>query len=311
MTVSFVLAGGGALAATQVGMLRALLQAGIQPDLVVGTSAGAINGFCFAEHPTEDGLDRLERLWGQMRRRDVFPIDVRFVAAGLLGMRDGVVSAARLRAFLRRHVGSARLEDTRLPVHVVTTDLASGEPVVLSEGSALDALLATSAMPGVFPPVELNGRPMADGGVTADTPVRQAEELGADVTYVLPAVGPSTPKDVPHGAVPVLLHAISHLFGRAANADIEAVRGEVHVLPAPAHEGANPFDFGATGELIEKGYHATVAALADLPRSLTPAATPLPSASLSSASLTDAPLVNRALVQAPLVNPAEAMGQTA
>ncbi|HEX3786990.1 MAG TPA: patatin-like phospholipase family protein [Pseudonocardiaceae bacterium] len=267
MTISFVLAGGGALAATQVGMLRALLEAGVRPDLVVGTSAGAINGFCFAEHPNEDGVDRLTGLWGRMRRRDVFPVDPRFIAAGLVGLRDGLVSPVRLRAFLRRNVGAAGLRDTEVPMHIVVTDLASGRPAVLSDGPAVDALPATSALPGVFPPVLLNGRPLADGGITADTPVRQAEELGADVIYVLPAVGPGTPTEVPHGALPVLLHAVSHLFGRAAAADIEAVHGVVHVLPAPAHEGANPFDFRHTGELIDEGYTATKAALVALPRS--------------------------------------------
>ncbi|HWC79617.1 MAG TPA: patatin-like phospholipase family protein [Pseudonocardiaceae bacterium] len=272
MTVSFVLAGGGALAATQVGMLRALLEHGVRPDLVVGTSAGAINGFCFAREPDEAGLDRLTRLWQRLRRRDVFPLDPRFILAGLAGLHDGVASPARLQVFLRRHIGSAGLTDTEIPMHVVATDLASGEPVVLSDGPAVEALLATSALPGVFPPVRVNGRQLMDGGITADTPARQAEELGADVTYVLPAVGPGMPGEVPSGAVPVLLHAVSHLFGRTASTDIEAVHGEVHVLPAPVHEAANPFDFDHTGELIELGYAATTEALSEVSRRARPMA---------------------------------------
>jgi len=273
MTISFVLAGGGSLAATQVGMLRALFEAGIKPDLLVGTSAGGINAFCFAQHPTGRGLDRLQRLWSRMRRKDVFPLDpVQFVT-GLTGFRDGLVSADRLRAFLDRHLGGARLEDTEIPAHIVATDLADGQPVVLSRGSAVDALIASSALPGVFPPLVVDGRPLVDGGVSVDVPVLQAEDLGSTVTYVLPTVGQSGPAAVPRGAIPVLLHAFSHLFGRAAASELAATRHRVHVLPAPTHAGANPFDFSATDELIEEGYHATTAALAVAAE---PVAIPLP-----------------------------------
>ena len=265
MTISFVLAGGGSLAATQVGMLRALFEAGIKPDLLVGTSAGGINAFCFAQHPTGRGLDRLQRLWSRMRRKDVFPLDpVQFVS-GLTGFRDGLVSADRLRAFLNRHLGAARIEDTEIPAHIVATDLTDGQPVVLSRGPAVEALLASSALPGVFPPVVVHGRPLVDGGVSVDVPVLQAEDLGSTVTYVLPTVGQSGQggqAGVPRGAIPVLLHAFGHLFGRAAASELAATRHEVHVLPAPTHTGANPFDFSATDELIEVGYAAATEALA-------------------------------------------------
>jgi NTE family protein len=126
----------------------------------------------------------------------------------------------------------------------------------------LDALMASSALPGVFPPVELDGRALVDGGVSVDVPVRQAEDLGSTVTYVLPTVGSSGPAARPTGAVPVLLHAVGHLFGRVAANDLAAARHEVHVLPAPSHTHANPFDFSATDELIEAGYRAAVEALA-------------------------------------------------
>jgi NTE family protein len=246
-------------------MLRALLEADIHPDLLVGASAGGINAFCFAQHPTLRGVDRLQRLWRRMRRRDVFPLDAVQVLAGLTGVRDGLCSPDRLASFLRRHVGTAELADTRIPTHIVATDLAHGQPVVLSDGPVLDALLATSAIPGIFPPVEVDGRPLVDGGVSVDVPVRQAEDLGATETYVLPTVGPSGPSSVPRGAVSVLLHAVSHLFGRAAATELAAARHDVHLLPAPAHDGANPFDFGATDGLIEAGYQAACDALAAEP----------------------------------------------
>lgn len=262
MTVAFVLAGGGSLAAAQVGMLRALVEKGVRPDLLVGVSAGGINAFCFAQHPTAHGLDRLHRLWSRLRRRDVMPLDMLRVLAGLTGIRDGLVAPDRLRSFLRHQLGSARLGDARIPTHVVATDLANGQPVVLSDGCAVDALMASSALPGVYPPVSVDGRPLVDGGVSADVPVKQAEELGSTVTYVLPTMGPVSPAAVPHGALPVLLHAVSHLFGRAAATETAAARHTVHLLPAPALVGANPFDFGATEKLMDAGYRAATRMLA-------------------------------------------------
>lgn len=263
MAISFVLAGGGSLAATQVGMLRALCEARVTPDLLVGTSAGGINAFCFAQHPTAEGLDRLRRLWCGLRRRDVFPIDPLRILGGLAGLRNGLVAPDRLRSFLHHRVGTARLTDTSIPAHIVATDLANGQPVVLSDGPALDILMASSAIPGVFPPVQYRGRPLVDGGVSVDTPIRQAEDLGSTLTYILPAIGPGDTNTVPRGAIPLLLHAVSHLFGRINAAEVANARHQVRMLPAPALHGASPFDFGSTEDLIEAGYQAAAHALAD------------------------------------------------
>jgi NTE family protein len=262
MTIAFVLAGGGSLAASQVGTLRALREEGIVPDLVVGTSAGAINAFCFGQHPSTCGLERLQRLWCGLRRKDIFPLNARQIIAGLTGHGDGLVPPGRLRAYLRRHTGDTDLADTTIPVHIVATDLASGQPVVLSSGSVVEALMASTALPGIFPPVPIGHRQLVDGGVAADMPIRQAEDLGATVTYVLPSVGPEPGAQAPRGALPVLMHAIGHLFGHAVATDLAAATGEVHVLPAPTQGDANPFDFQSTARLIEEGYAAAKHALA-------------------------------------------------
>jgi NTE family protein len=261
MTVAFVLAGGGSLAASQVGMLRALHEADIVPDLVVGASAGAINAFCFGQHPTRAGLERLQRLWCGLRRKDIFPLNAGQIIAGLSGRGDGLVAPGRLRRYLGQHAGDTDLGSTTIPVHIVATDLADGQPVVLSRGSAVDALMASTALPGIFPPVPMCDRQLVDGGVAADVPIRQAEELGATVTYVLPSVGPAPSSQVPRGALPVLLHAIGHLFGHAVATDLAAAAGEVHVLPAPTQGDANPFDFRSTARLIDEGYAAASNAL--------------------------------------------------
>jgi NTE family protein len=250
MTVAFVLQGGASLAAAQVGMLRALHDEGIRPDIVVGTSAGALNAVAFAQNPTRTGLDELGQLWGRVRRRDVFPLRPATAIAGLLGRSDNLVSAAPLRSWLVRGVDIDRLEDAVVPVSVVATDAVSGAAVVLSTGSAIQALLASSAVPGVYAAVEIDGRHLVDGGVAADLPVLAAESLGATVSYVLPRARTAAR----NGALHALARTTNQLLERTSASDIAAARHEVHILPAPVTKATSPFDFRFSAALMHDGY---------------------------------------------------------
>ena len=255
-TVAFVLQGGGSRAAGQVGMLRALLEAGIRPDILVGSSAGALNAVAFAQSPTEVGLDELRELWARIRRSDIFPFSPRQLVHGMTGRRSGLFSPDRLRALLARHIGSGRLEDAVIPVRVVTTDAATGRPAVLSSGPALPALLASAALPGIFPPVELGGRWLIDGGVAADTPILQAEEAGATTSYVLPmgSAGPTIPAQ---GAVNNAFLATRQMLSRITADDVAMARGQVHILPSPVTANVSPMDFRSSRQLIRDGYDTT------------------------------------------------------
>jgi NTE family protein len=265
--VAFVLQGGGSLAAAQIGMLRALTEAGIVPDLVLGASAGALNAVAYASDPTLAGIEQIAQIWASLRRKDIAPLSLRALVNGLLGRQDGLASTTGLRHLLENGMVAPRLEQTVIPAHVVTTDLETGAPLVLSAGDTVQALLATSAYPGVFPPVTVDGRRLIDGGVSADTPVRQAESLGATTTYVLPSVGPTTgaatPEPVPRGAFALALRALNQILGNAARADMSAVRGTVYLLPAPGTTIVNPFDFRGTRNLLAAGYRLTRAWLGD------------------------------------------------
>src|SRR5258707_14001052 len=124
--VACVFQGGASLSAPRVGMLRALSEAGVVPDLVVGSSAGALNAVAFATDPTQAGLERLEAVWMSLRRRKVAQFSARTLLAAALGRGDGLVSNSGLRDLLRNAVLPATLDGTVIPAHVVATDLGSG-----------------------------------------------------------------------------------------------------------------------------------------------------------------------------------------
>lgn len=262
MTVAFVLQSGGSLSAGQVGMLRALREAGIRPDVMVGSSAGALNAVAFAQDPTADGLDELRQRWTRVHRNDGFPVQPRQLFAGLSGRSAGLLSPRRFRTWLSAGLHTRDLDDAVIPTAVVATDADSGETVVLSHGSAMDALLASTAIPGLFPPVRIDGRWLLDGGIGADIPLRQAEELGAALSYILPR---ATPAPAAHAALGALLRAGSQLQERSSDVALAAARHEVRFLPAPTSLGGSPFDFRSTRPLIQDGYTATKSWLAAEP----------------------------------------------
>ncbi len=157
MTTAFVLSGGGSLGAVQVGMLQALLRWGARPDLVVGTSVGAVNGAWVAGHPGTAGPDGLASVWRGLRRADVFPSSPSRALAAVTGRSRAVVSPHGLRHLLAEHIQFQRLEDAPIPLHVAVADVLTGEDVLLSSGPAVDAVMASAAIPGIYPPAEAGG----------------------------------------------------------------------------------------------------------------------------------------------------------
>jgi NTE family protein len=262
----FVLAGGGGLGAVQVGMLYALLEGGIRPDAIVGTSIGALNGAFLAGHPDLAGIDELAELWSSVRLRDVFPLSVRGLARGLFGHQEFLFQSVGLQSVIRRaHLGYSNLEDAPIPIHVVATDLKTGGAVTISEGQAVEALLASSAIPGVFPPVQVGGRRLVDGGVVADVPVLEAEALGATRIYVLPTLPFDLPLR-PSNALLMMQRAMSMVSWPVTRAALESVasRVDVRVLSAPDAAGeSSMFDFRVTRRLIDEAYEATATYLAN------------------------------------------------
>ncbi len=258
-TTAFVFAGGGSLGAVEVGMLRELVQSGVRPDFVVGSSMGALNAVHFAAVPTPEGVERLERIWRTVRRRDVFPVSPLGAMLRLLTGRGALVPHTALRRLLERYLPLARLEDAALPRHVIATDLLDGSEVRLSAGPAVDALLASTAIPGIFAPVRQAGRYLVDGGVTSNTPIATAVELGASRVIVLPTGIACALDAPPRGMVAVALHALTLLIARQLVSDVERLRDRAQILVVPplCPLAVSSYDFSHGGELIDRAAAAT------------------------------------------------------
>ena len=252
---AFVLSGGASLGAVQVGMLEALFERGIAPDVIVGSSVGAINGaFIASRRPTVQTTRELGAVWRGLSRGTIFPVNPITGLLGFVGRGSHVVPNGNLRRLIAQHAGFDRLEDARVPLHVIVTDVLSGREVRLSTGPAVDAVLASAAIPGVFEPVSLDGQLLIDGGVCDNTPLSHAVELGADEIYVLPT-GYSCDLDAPpRGALNMLLHAMSVMLAQRMYVEIELYRARARmvVLPPPCPQDVQPIDFSHAGELIDR-----------------------------------------------------------
>ncbi len=258
MATAFVLAGGGSFGAVQVGMLRELVAHGVVADLIVGSSAGAINGAYFAGAPDAGGVARLEALWRGLRRAEIFPITWRSVM-GFVARRRAVVDPAGLRGLLERHLPYGDLPEAAIPVHVVATDLLHGETVRLSEGRAVEAVLASCAIPAAFPPVQIDGHYLVDGAVASNTPIGVAADLGAKRIIVLPTGYACALEEPPRGAIACALQAITLLTAHQLVTQIERLQDRVEIVTVPplCPLSVSPYDFSRAGELIERAAEQT------------------------------------------------------
>jgi NTE family protein len=240
-------------------MLKALVAGGATADVVVGASVGALNAAYFASDPTPAGVERLERIWRAIRRRDVFPVSFGATVARVLARRDYLVSPASLHKLIRAVLPFERLEDGRIPCHVMATDLLDGSPVRLSSGPAMEALLASAAIPGVFPPVHVGSRTLVDGGVAGSTPIAAAVALGVERVIVLSPGLPCATHGHPRGAVAMGLHALNLLAVNQLLADLASLRSQADILLVPplCPLSVHSYDFSRTGELIDRAAAST------------------------------------------------------
>ena len=260
---AFVFAGGGSFGAIQVGMLHSLAAHGISADMVVGSSVGALNGAFYAGDPTLKGVERLGDIWRGLTRHDVFPMNWRTVLS-FLWRRDFLISHDGIRKLIDDHIPYRNLQDAKVPVHIVTTDIISGDSVVLSEGSTSEAIVASTAIPGAFAPIPYKNYYLADGAISSNTPIQVAVQKGAKRLIILPTGHACATQAPPVGAVANALHALTLLIARQLVIELEGLDPgiEYFVVPPLCPLVGSPYDFSRTADHIDRAIATTDAWLA-------------------------------------------------
>jgi len=255
---AFVLAGGGSLGAVQVGMLAELTTAGERPDLIVGVSAGAINSAFFAREPSIRTVEQMADLWRTITTRRALGLSWRSLL-GVVGVRDHVASLAGLRSLLTDQLSYRDFAGASVPLYIVCAELITGEEVVVSRGLVIEAVLASVAIPGVFPPVSVNDRWLVDGAVAANTPISTAIRLGATRLIVLPAGFACAATRVSGHALARAMHAITLLGARQLRQDFDryAASVAIHIVPPLCPVGHSSYDYSHGAELIDRGRAST------------------------------------------------------
>jgi NTE family protein len=252
---ALVLSGGGTRGAAQVGMLQVLAEGGFVPDRIYGSSVGAVNGAAFAGDPTVQGVEHLTRIWRGLSGEDVFPQRRGHGPWRFLQQREAIHASTGLRRIVEEGLAFDRLEDATIPFEVVATSIVDGRERWFTSGSAVEAVMASAAIPAIFPAVEIDSDRLIDGGVVDNVPIGRAIEAGATTIVVLlcgpPMYSPSPakrPVDAMLNALFISLHA---RFVRELSRLPEGV--EVIVCSAGATATRDYTDFSDTEALMAAG----------------------------------------------------------
>ncbi|MDQ6883602.1 MAG: patatin-like phospholipase family protein [Candidatus Dormibacteraeota bacterium] len=259
---AFALSGGGARGALQVGMLRALLEHGIRPDLVVGVSIGAWNGAWLAHRPELEWVERLDEVWRNVSRQSLDMVWWR-AARNMVRRRPSLYEGSGLARLIGQHLHAHNFEDLAVPLHTVAIDLTLGIKSVFSRGPLAPAVLASSAIPGIFPPVTIDDHQHVDGGMVDPTGLDTAIELGARRIFVLDS-GYAGQLPAPLASMNAI---VDHTFQIAAQHrtrwTIQQMGRSIEIVHLRPSAGflRHSMDFGATASYLDEGYRYTIRAL--------------------------------------------------
>lgn len=266
---AFVLGGGGVRGAVEVGMLRALLERDIRPDLVVGTSVGAINGAALAADPTPAVVDTLTATWTSRAASAVYGDGFLSQAGRALRTRTHLNSPEPVRALIEGVLGEfTRFDELPVPLRVVAANIERAAERVFDAGPLVPAILASAAVPGLFPPAVVDGEHFVDGGVVNSIPISPAVDAGAREIYILQVGRVEGQLEAPRSALDTVRVSFEisrrHRFARDLATCPEGVR--MHVLPSGGPLGGDD-SLGAYRRTstvrtrIDRAYAATAAYL--------------------------------------------------
>ncbi len=266
---ALVLGGGGSLGAAEVGMLRAIAEHQIWPDLVLGCSVGALNGAFFAADPTPAGVSRLEQAWTGSETRTVFTESVAGRLATLARHGTHLHANDALRLLLEGGFAGVRIEDLPVRFECVAASIERAAAHWFNRGSVVDSVLASCAVPGLLPPMEIDGEHFMDGGLVYSVPVGPAVARGATRVFVLQVGRLERPLAPPHWPWEVGLVAFEIARRYRFNEDIAGLPAstEIHVLPSGRDAATVNFRYRRrvdTQQHIEAAYQASKGYLAGL-----------------------------------------------
>jgi NTE family protein len=254
-STAFVFSGGASLGAVELGALKALVEEGIQADMVLGTSVGSLNGAMYANDPTMNGIKFMEKIWHTIKARNVFTPSPLTPVFNITTFGLYLISPKNLRKLITENMPINRLEEAKLPLYIIGTDIKTGTEIVFNKGLLLEALMSSVAIPGVFPPQRMAGNSIVDGGIVNNAPISTAVRLGAERVVVFPIGVPSSDQE-PKTVAEVLIRSFIFLLNRQLATDIQLYKKKVEliVVPPPDRIDVGPHDFSKSKQLIDQSY---------------------------------------------------------
>jgi NTE family protein len=262
--VAFVLSGGGNRGALEVGVILALLEHGIRPRILVGTSVGAINATAMAINPTLEGAKWLENLWRQVTKKDVLPDNYMSMIIRLLTGRSSLFDNKRLKDYLESRLPKslrtfADIKSAEL--YITAADLRTGELRVFGidhNESVLDAVMASSAYPLILAPWEYQGRQYVDGALASDLPIRVAVQMKASAVYAIDVGKHQDTKKSRLGVLRVIRQILNATAYQRFINDMgwanQLAQDKIHYIRVDGFDDVGSWDFNHTAAMIEKGH---------------------------------------------------------
>lgn len=258
--IAFVFSGGSSLGALHVGMLKAVQEYGIQPDLLIGSSAGALNAAWIGIDYSANQIKVLEDFWKSLHTADIFQdISLRSFLTFMRGSHSSVSSLKGIKKIIDENYPPS-FASLKIPTHIIVSDLAAGTPIVLKDGDLRTSLLASTAIPGIFPSVSLANRELVDGSLTAHLPLQIALNLGAKTIVIFDSSFPCKLKQAPSHYIPKLLYMMTIMIQQQARCSVNLCKemgASMIYPPVPCPISVMPHDFSQAELLIEKTYHLT------------------------------------------------------